>query len=83
MMSIRRSLAELQAEEHRALTRLSALAREGAELFIQPGENEHKAKESLLGRSDEPATLAGQRPIALAEATDLASEAPSLVRAFV
>ncbi|MEX1080271.1 MAG: DUF222 domain-containing protein [Homoserinimonas sp.] len=35
---------------------------------------------SLLGHSDEPATLAGQGPIGLAEATALAAEAPSMVR---
>src|SRR5690554_1193922 len=45
VMGIRHRLAELQAEEHRALARLSVLAREGVELFIRPGENEHKARE--------------------------------------
>jgi hypothetical protein len=35
---------------------------------------------TLLGRSEEPATLAGQGPIGLAEAKLLAAQAPSLVR---
>jgi len=35
---------------------------------------------TLLGDSDEPATLAGQAPIGIEEATLLAAQAPSLVR---
>ena len=38
-------LSECQAEEHRALARLSALAREGAELVIVPEAGDHDAKE--------------------------------------
>jgi len=45
VVGIRHRQAELQAEETRALARVSALAREGAELVIRPGENEHKARE--------------------------------------
>lgn len=45
VVGIRRRLAELQAEEHRALARLSALAREGADQFMRPETDDHKAKE--------------------------------------
>ncbi|MHA6694502.1 HNH endonuclease signature motif containing protein [Homoserinimonas sp. A520] len=41
----RQRMAECQAEEYRALARLSVLAREGAELVIVPEHGDHDAKE--------------------------------------
>ena len=45
IVGIRDQISVLQADEHRALARLSALAREGSELFITPEQDEHRAKE--------------------------------------
>jgi hypothetical protein len=44
-VGVRERMSELQAEEYRALARLSELAREGADLLITPEADEHIAKE--------------------------------------